>query len=61
MMKKKNCLQCGKALRKCKFVDISDREYHFKCIEKIKQEKYEKELADFLQFFLSKGVVVRID
>lgn len=61
MMDKKNCSYCGKKLRPCKRIDFQGRNEHFSCIEKQRREKYERELHDFLEFFKSHGILVRID
>jgi len=59
-MDKKICLRCEKKLRPCKRIDFVNREYHFSCINRMNQEKYEKELENFLEFFKSHGILVRI-
>jgi len=38
------CDYCGKKLRKCKKVDIPDRTTHFKCLDKINQERYNEQM-----------------
>lgn len=48
------CLRCGKKLRPCKRIDFKDREYHLSCIEKMKKEKYEQELKDFVSLMSEK-------
>jgi len=53
-MDKKICLRCGKKLRPCKSIDFKDREYHLSCIEKMKKEKYEEELKDFISVLSEK-------
>jgi len=53
------CLLCNKSLRKTKRIDFLGRTHHFSCIEKIRKQKYEKELEELIDL-LSEGLK-RID
>jgi hypothetical protein len=44
-----NCLYCNKKLRKCRKVDIENREYHFKCLDKISQERYNEQMSKLIE------------
>ena len=55
-----NCEFCSKPLRKCKFEIIENRTFHYKCLDKSKQKKYEQELDDFVNWFKDHGILVRI-
>jgi hypothetical protein len=55
-----NCQYCNTKLRKCKFEVIEKRTFHYKCLDKHRQKKYEEELEDFCNWFLEHGIIVRI-
>lgn len=55
-----NCDFCLKRLRKCKFELIENRTWHYKCYDKSRQKKYDEELDDFINWFKSQGIIVRI-
>jgi hypothetical protein len=53
-MNKKNCIYCNKGLRGKQLI------FHLKCDNKIKQEQYEMKIAEFKEFFKSKGIHILI-
>ena len=59
-MDKKKCKYCNKTLRNTKRIDFVDRSHHFKCNKKIQEEQSEKLLEEFLNFFKSHNILVRI-
>jgi hypothetical protein len=50
------CVHCGKVLRKCKRIDIPDREIHFSCIEKLRKEKWEEDYEELRLYLKTKGI-----
>jgi hypothetical protein len=54
-MNNKNCIYCNRTIRKDKL-----ELYHLKCDKKMKQEQYEMKIAEFKEFFKSKGIHVII-
>ena len=54
------CCFCKKKLRKTKRIDFRDRNFHFKCKKLDVKIQYEKELNDFLEFFKSHNILVRL-
>lgn len=52
-MDKKICLYCNKKLKPTKRFDFVNRQYHFKCIDRMNQERYDEELEDFIKFLSS--------
>lgn len=55
-----NCEFCSKRLRKCKFEIVEERSWHYSCWEKKCKKNREEELQNFLDFFKSQGIIVRI-
>ena len=55
-----NCEYCNCKLRKCKHELIENRTFHYKCYEIACKKKYEEELQDFLDFFKSHGIIVKV-
>jgi hypothetical protein len=58
-MESKKCIECGKPLRKCKRVDIEDREIHYSCIEKNRKKKWEEDYEKLKEFLASKNIILR--
>jgi hypothetical protein len=54
------CEFCSKRLRKCKYELVEDRSWHYSCWEKKCKKNREEELQNFLDFFKSQGIIVRI-
>ena len=52
------CCHCFKPLRKCKRVDIVDREIHFACIEKIQNERYKQLLEELRSMLRRKNIIL---
>jgi hypothetical protein len=53
---KQPCLHCGKSLRRCKRIDVVDRELHFSCIEKLKKIKWEEDLELLRSYLKTKNI-----
>lgn len=53
-MNNKNCIYCSKKLRGKQLI------FHLKCDNEMKQKQYEMKIAEFLEFFKSKGIHVII-
>jgi hypothetical protein len=56
------CKYCFKSLRKCKNIDILNRDFHFKCENKEFKKKYDEELKNFIEclknIILEKNIIL---
>jgi len=55
-----NCEYCNCKLRKCKFELVENRTFHYKCYEIACKRKRQEELENFLEFFKSHGIIVKV-